>query len=300
MAIVTKSSLRVELPVVLTRDTIYRLVEALFKRLRPSVGVLVFDFTKLKEIQVGGVTVLCNLMAMCRQMGIAIRLHGAEWCEAAEFLERSGLIAFAATDKEAPGVCPTFLPIKAVQYDRSHSYMNDELIPWLSSNFGQQPRALSTLRVCFEEVFNNIRDHSTRDVGCSAGHFDRVSGKATICVSDFGIGIPGRVRSAMQLGSDHAAIAMACQEGFTTRTTPRNMGAGLHVLVRNVVERNKGTLIITSGEGMYSCYPATGAAPSKRTGKPAGSKFPGTMIHITLQESDFSPDEVDEEEFQWE
>lgn len=292
--------IRVALPVVLTRDTIYALVEALFKRLNRDTGTLVFDFTKLEQIQVGGVTVLCNLMAMCRQMGIKVSLHAAEWCDAGPFVEGSGLLAFGNEIRKSPSATPTFLPIKSVQYDRSHSYMNDELIPWLAANFGLQQRALSTLRVCFEEIFNNIRDHSTRDVGCSAGHYDVATGKATICISDFGIGIPGRVRAAMEIGSDQAAIAMACQEGFTTKTTPRNMGAGLHVLVRNAVERNKGTVIISSGEGIYSCYPSVGPSPSKRTGKPARFKYPGTMIHITLQKSDFVPDEVDEEEFQWE
>ena len=49
------------------------------------------------------------------------------------------------------------------------------------------------------------------------------------------MGIPQNVRAKMGIGSDQAAIAMACQEGFTTKSTPRNMGAGLHVLIRNVV-----------------------------------------------------------------
>ena len=300
MSTLRSRSIRVQLPVVLTRDTIYVLVEALFKRLQTDVGTLKFDFSRLKQIQVGGVTVLCNLMEMCRQMGVGVSLEAAESCVAAPFVAGAGLLAIGNAAHPAPSVTPTFLPIKNVRYDRSFSYVNNELIPWMAGNFDLPPKALSTLRVCFEEIFNNIRDHSTMDVGCSAGHYDAATGAATICISDFGIGIPGRVRAAMLLGSDHAAIAMACQEGFTTRSTPGNMGAGLHILIRNAVERNKGTVIISSGEGIYSCYPSTGPKPSKRTGRSAPSQFPGTMIHITLRKSNFVPDDIDEEEFEWE
>jgi len=65
------------------------------------------------------------------------------------------------------------------------------------------------------------------------------------------------------------------------------------VLSNYVVELCKGVLIITAGEGYYTCVPGT------RKAKQAPAKYPGTMIRITLKKSDFKPDEVDEEDFRW-
>jgi hypothetical protein len=106
------------------------------------------------------------------------------------------------------------------------------------------------------------------------------------------------VREAIKLGSDQAAIAMACQEGFTTKSTPRNMGAGLHILIRNVVHRNHGSVIISSGNGIYSQTYQSGGE-NKGTGRASPGLYPGTMIYITLSRSDFVPSEIDGEEFTW-
>jgi hypothetical protein len=69
--------------------------------------------------------------------------------------------------------------------------------------------------------------------------------------------------------------------------------------VRNVVETNRGAVIISSGEGIYTCV-ADGKLGSKRTAKQARWKYPGTMIKISLDIKKFVPDEVTEEEFTWE
>lgn len=296
---VPEQKIEIPLPVILTRDTIYSLVAELFRRLRERPKIVVLNFSKLEQIQVGGITFLCNIVELLRMMGIQVVFFAEDWCKANTFLQCSGLLTLYQPTKYPTRESDVFLPVRLVEYDKSHSYMHEELVPWLARILGHDPRALSSLRVCFDEIFNNIRDHSTIDVGCSAAHFDVSAGKITICISDFGIGIPGRVRRTMELGSDHAAIAMACQEGFTTQTTPGNRGAGLHILLRNVVGRNRGTVVISSGEGLFTCVPHAGFEP-KGSGRPARGTYPGTMIYITFNKSDFVPSEIDGEEFQWE
>ncbi|NHZ83695.1 hypothetical protein F2P44_31170 [Massilia sp. CCM 8695] len=298
---IAENPIIIVLPVVLTRDTVQGLVMHLFRQLKSRPGCVCLDFMQLKKIQVGGVTVLCNLISLCRQMGIRVEHNAADFCDAFEFVKRSGLLAFSEAGRQAPPTCPQFLPIKTVRYERSHAYVHFELVPWLASNLGLETGELGTLRVCFEEIFNNIRDHSSIEVGCSAAHYDEKSGDITICVADFGVGIPGRVRlHRPELTTDQAAIAMACVEGFTTQTTPKNMGAGLHVLIRNVVEKNRGTVDIISGQGGYTCSAATKKGSSKRVGRSARATYPGTMIKIVLQKNKFVPDDIDEEDFTWE
>jgi anti-sigma regulatory factor (Ser/Thr protein kinase)/ABC-type transporter Mla MlaB component len=294
-----KLTLIVPLPVIMTRDSTFALVSEVFKRLRQNPNHVLLDFTKLEEIQVGGVTVLCNLIGYFRHRGMTVEFLGADFCDAHEFVESSGLMALGSDKAVFPKATKSFLPIRLVEYSHSHSYMYFDLVPWLAENMGCHARALATLRVCFEEIFNNIRDHSTLNVGCGAAHYNATSGEIIICVSDFGVGIPERVRAATEIQTDVGAIAKACEEGFTTKTTERNMGAGLYVLIKNVVEWNRGTVVIHSGSGIYTCTPGTKPGTSKRVGRTANFKYPGTMIRITLQKSDFRPDEVNEEEFQW-
>ena len=257
--------------------------------------LVIFDFEKLQALQVGGVTVLCNLTALCRQQRIEVQFVNADTCAARQFVIGSGLLDFGLEKTQVALPTEQFLPIRLVEYARSHGYTNNDLVPWLADKLGYEPRALSTLGACFAEVFNNIRDHSSLNVGCSAAHFNATTGVATICFSDFGVGIPARVRNARPeiAISDHNAIVLACREGFTTKTTPRNRGAGLHVLSNYVVELCKGVLLITAGEGYYTCL------PGKRNAKRGLAKYPGTMIRISLRKSDFKPDDVDEEDFQW-
>jgi ABC-type transporter Mla MlaB component len=288
------------LPVKLTSDTLPALVAQVLRGAGQQSRHIQLDFTRLEGLQVGGVTVLCNLIELVSRLGFKVTLYAAEWCPAAEFVQRSGLLAFGNKALRVPKKCPSFLPIKLVEYQRSHNYVHSELIPWMAENLGHETRALGSLGVCFEELFNNIRDHSTIDVGCSAGHFNVATGKITMCVSDFGVGIPGKVRVKVATPTDHAAIALACRQGFTTQSTPKNMGAGLHVLVQNVVELHSGKVQITSGEGIYTCVPSGELSGSKRSGRTARTMYPGTMIRMQLDIRDFVPDEVGEEEFVWE
>ncbi len=293
-----QKSLVVTLPVIFTKDTMYSLMRDLFRGLKDKPKLIVFDFAKLKSIQVGGITTLSNTAEFCRSLGMDIVFRNAGACGAAHFLEGSGLLA---QYQGIPGVARAskgFFPLQLVEYDRSFNHVTNQLVPWLAGVLGQDERALTSLKAGLGEVFNNINDHSMVKLGCSASHFDAAEDTITMCVADFGIGIPGRVREKVKLTSDQAAIAMACQQGFSTRSTPKNRGAGLHVLIQNVVHRNHGTVIIHSGEGSYSCV-FNPDRPLKGTGRPAPGKYPGTMIYMTLRKSDFVPDDIDEEEFQW-
>jgi anti-sigma regulatory factor (Ser/Thr protein kinase) len=294
----TVDELVISLPVTFTRDTMYWLIRELSRGLRLRPRKIAFDFKKLKAIHVGGITALSNVIEFCRHMRIKTVFRNIDECEAHRFLHGSGLltqyhdVAADARDRE------TFLPLQLVEYDRSFNHVSNQLIPWLARVLGHDERALTSLKAGLGEVFNNIKDHSTVNVGCSATHYDAAEDKIAICVADFGIGIPGRVREKIKLSNDQAAIAMACQQGFSTKTTPRNRGAGLHVLIQNVVARNHGTVIIHSGEGIYSCVHDPDK-PMKGTGRPAQGQYPGTMLYMTIPKSEFVPDDIDEEEFQW-
>jgi len=62
----------------------------------------------------------------------------------------------------------------------------------------------------------------------------------TISMSDFGLGIPSRVREKVENISDSEAIIRAVEEGFTTKSRPTNKGIGLDYLLKAVVLNNGG------------------------------------------------------------
>ncbi len=174
--------------------------------------------------------------------------------------------------------------------------MGFKLIPWLARSLSCDEPSLATLKVCFQEIFNNINDHSTEKIGCSFAQHYPQKNKIKISISDFGVGIPFNVKNKIKNLNDHQAIDKACEAGFTTQTTVRNRGAGLDVLIKNVVAKNNGVVIIQSRKGLVSCVKLNGEL--KRSAKPSAGFYPGTLIQITLDTNKFVSDEH-EEDFEW-
>lgn len=289
----------IRLPRTFSRDTMFTLLSAAldenhdYKHKR-----IVFDFSSLAQIQVGGVAVLCNLIEAAKKAGATVKTSGLDKCPASKFLVGSGFLALYSDNKQdQPPKTKEHLALRLVEYEQSQFYIRNHAVPWIASAIDVDERALGTLQVCLEEIFNNIADHSTINVGCSYGSFDQGKRVISLCISDFGIGIPANVRKKMTIGTDSGAIAMACQNGFTTQTTGRNMGAGLHVLLQNIVVRHRGFVQIFSGRGIYSCTSERGIL--KTSGKTAAGSYPGTMIYMKIDVPNFRPDDISED-FSWE
>ncbi|CAJ0781872.1 ATP-binding protein [Ralstonia chuxiongensis] len=292
---------KVPLPHNFNKDSMYALVDHIMDEQQDCrYSRIDFDFGRLRFIEPDGVSVLSNLIEYLKHSGARVtfsNFHGAT--PALNFLDDSGFFKHYQGKPLRPGsrVRTTTLPLQLVEYSRSYGYMENRLIPWLATALGVRQAALSTVKVCFHEIFNNIQDHSTVSIGCAfAQHYPNRQ-EVRICISDFGIGIPQNVRKAVPELTDQAAIERACREGFTTNTTPRNRGAGLAVLINNVVRTNGGSVIIHSGRGIYSCK-RTGATVN-RTPRTAPGFYPGTLVHISLNTRSFVADEVEEEDFEW-
>lgn len=289
----------VRLPNTFTRDTMYGLLEGLFDDNHDLLSrEMTLDFSRLKRIQVGGVAALSNIIEAVRKCGGHVEMEGIAESPAKPFLTGSGFLSEYLTGGgrfASPGA--EFAPLKLVQYSGSYIYIGEEFIPWLAGALAVTSRSLASVKVTLEEAFNNINDHSMVQIGCCCGHFDRTARKITICISDFGVGIPENVRKKEPLLDDARAIQQACQQGFTTKSRDTNMGAGLPHLVRNIVSLHGGVVNIHSGRGSYSCV-RDGSGGVKDTPKRAPAFYPGTMLRLTLDIAKMSVSN-DEEEFEW-
>lgn len=202
-----------------------------------------FDFANLNFIWPEGVTCLGNLFELLQVRGCSFSLALGEpsWRDAITYLDDSGffhLYAGMPLRQRAALRKTTFAGFHLSHAD-SHFWLRERFVVWLAG-FLEKPRgALATVESCLQEIFNNIRDHSTEDVASIfAQHFPREQGMIRIAVSDFGIGIPNAMRIIFPALDDARALEMAIEEGVSSRSLPTNRGMGLNQLIRNIVVRN--------------------------------------------------------------
>jgi hypothetical protein len=101
----------------------------------------------------------------------------------------------------------------------------------------------------------------------------------------------------MLILSDAEAIVRATELGFTTKSTPRNAGAGLDFLLQRVVAENGGRVTIFSSTSYVVFYRRNGAiahTPISNAGY-----CPGTTIEITFHTDAIKSVPDEPEELEW-
>jgi anti-sigma regulatory factor (Ser/Thr protein kinase) len=66
--------------------------------------------------------------------------------------------------------------------------------------------SLAEVKNCIREVFSNIQDHSTENIGCVHVQWFPGGGHVHFSISDFGIGIPAEIARAYNVKSDAHAL----------------------------------------------------------------------------------------------
>lgn len=144
----------------------------------------------------------------------------------------------------------------------------------------------SILKVCLDELFANIADHSKANgIAYSFIKFEENKNLIKVAFCDFGVGIPGSLKEAgIDINSNY--IEEATKIGITSRSNPHNKGYGLDTVVSSIT--NSGHLIrIASGNELFLSH---GKNKSFKTFK-LDFEIPGTLIYFTLPVSSF--EEID-------
>jgi anti-sigma regulatory factor (Ser/Thr protein kinase) len=260
---------------------------------------LVFDFAQLRFIRPAGVVFLSNLVHWLREKGCNAAFRNIDGeSRALFFLDDSLFFEQHLGSKVRATASPreTTRPLLKIAQKDSHNWLEFNLVPWLAGRLSITPSSLYSVKASVSELFNNIQDHTRYDIGSIfVQHFPNEQG-ITISLSDFGLGIPTKVRERVPRLSDSDAIIQAVQEGFTTRSTPGNKGAGLDYLLRTVVVGNGGQVTIYSQRSIVRFHKVGTQA------KPISFQVgycPGTTIDINLRTDtiEILPDES--EELQW-
>jgi hypothetical protein len=156
---------------------------------------------------------------------------------------------------------------------------------------------LYEVKTCLSELFNNIKDHTQFDIGSIFVQHYPNENRVSISLSDFGLGIPEKVKETVPGLSDSAAIVQAVQEGFTSRSTPGNAGLGLDYLLRTVVGTNDGAVTIFSLGGIVEFQKKDGKICHKVLQNVGFC--PGTTIDINLRTDLIEWIPQEREELEW-
>lgn len=267
----------------------------------PADNEFTFDFKWLSFIEGSGLTVFCNTLEWLYSHGVKVFFlnHDNLGKSAICYLDDCGFFERNLGEKLRPyaSVRSTTLPFTRVAHADAHGWLEYNFTPWASGALKVQSLALGSVRTCIKEIFNNINDHSTQNIGfVHVQHYPKAN-RVTATISDFGKGIPSNIRSSFPNLDDGAAILKATAPGFTTKSTPRNMELGLAFLI-DCVTSNQGSVSIYSFKGAVSCY-RDAAGSVIRHPSLGNASYPGTLVELSLRTDCFVGDDAEEEEMTW-
>lgn len=267
-----------------------------------------FDFTSLRFIRPAGVVTLDNVISWLSKRDVDVKVTYYQGITnpklAIKYLDDSGFFEKYLKIKlvESASLRSTTIPLQNITYESSAGWLSFNFIPWLAQQLNVKVSSLADIETCLGEIFNNIKDHSFEKTGCLfAQHFPKEK-KLTICIADFGVGIPHNIRKVKSGLSDEEALSLAIVDGFTTKTSPRNLGAGLHTMIKNVAYNLKGSVHINSGYGILDAIyddnrNGFDIATSSSTGY-----YPGTFLEFNINTEIVIEEDAlneEEEEFLW-
>ena len=274
--------------------------DVLAKRTNGWPPKVIVDFSSLRFIRPAGVAFLSNLIHWLSIQGTTVDFENTDVeNDAVRFLDDSLFFEQHRGSKLRSAAAPrgTTQPLVKIAHKDSHSWLDLTLVPWLADRLAITKTSLYTVKACISELFNNIQDHTQYDIGSIfVQHFPREN-QVIISLSDFGAGIPDKVREKIPNLSDPAAIIQAVEEGFTTKSKPTNKGAGLDYLLRTVVLSNGGQVTIYSQAAIVRFERSVTDIESYTF--PNVGFCPGTTFEISLRTDTIEVLPEEREELRW-
>ncbi|EYT96250.1 ATP-binding protein [Enterococcus mundtii] len=296
----------IQVPSWFTKDNIDSFLESIINPdLTPVSKQIQFDLTSVRFIDPCGMTTLyntCLWLENMEEVEATFLLNPLDKLpkyneKPMMYLVDCGFFKEFFGNKEVykvPMIRDTTLPVRTLRSEESYEWKETVLKPWLQKSSNKYCE-FSNIQTAIDEIFNNIADHSSQNIGCVFAQFFPNLKKIKISISDFGIGIPTSVKKLKPDKNDAELLSIACQEGFSTKSTPRNRGAGLTNIIISLTNLSIGTVHIHSNYGIIE-------VENKMIVRQEISKsyYPGTLFSIEL---DLANEELydfdEEEEFEW-
>ncbi|WP_155114643.1 hypothetical protein [Lactococcus cremoris] len=140
--------------------------------LKPKSDYFEFDFSKVDFIEPGGVVALCNLISLLKAKGVkgVLKLGKQPYndkhkkvlnylADSYFFIKKFDIVAV-----REPVFSQTVLTIEEINFSKFFSWKDQRLDLWLKNNTKTRS-SFTNIRTVMDEIYNNIKDHSTEDVG---------------------------------------------------------------------------------------------------------------------------------------
>lgn len=262
-----------------------------------------FDFRYLIFIDTASAVSILNFIAYLNLNNYEIKfINFSANTKAKKYLLDAGFFdLFDLSLNEAKSKRSTTTNFFYFEETQFNGYLFEVLTPWIEASANIPLNTLDVVRTTLEEVFHNINYHSHVRAGFTcAQHFPKKN-EIHIAVADYGTGIPKNVRKFTgREMSDVDAIELACQNGFSSKSSTHNRGVGLYLLIQQIVKKNRGHVRIQSGNGVLTVSPsgANEAFLEKATTK---TYYSGTLVLISLRTDTLEQfiEEADSEDFAW-
>ena len=277
----------------------------------PKSYEITINFSTLKFIKPSGITILHNIISWLKKHKVKIHFNGLPdnpnslaSNNPIKYLDDSGFFKFyfKKTLSDSSSLRSTTFPRQKISYEEYFAWLSNQFIPWIAETLNIWDIAKkdsSGLEMCIQEIFNNIIDHSEEKIACFfAQHYPQKNPPyIEIAISDFGVGIPYRIREKHQeIQTDKDALILALKKSFTTKTIPSNRGYGLKNLIGFVVETNNGEIKIHSNYGIIHCRQNNGK--KEILSNSSNSFYPGTLILMKVMTNTLLYDYI-EEDIKW-
>lgn len=272
--------------------------------LTPVATEIEFDMTKIGFIEPGGVVALTNLINWLNKHQVSSTFFinqtkqniGTDNYKSMLYLADCHFFKkqFKNDFFKTPKIRNTTLPISDISVQQFYSWCENELIPFLKKSTQKWDAEFSNIRIATEEIFNNIKDHSTEEIGCVFAQFYPRKHEIKIAFSDFGIGIPSSLSKIYPNKKHSELLKLSIKEGTSTKSTPRNRGAGLGNIVNSITANDIGNVQLISNRAKMDTRGAD------ITYTEMSSFYPGTFFNLTIDVSNKNLYYVEEEEeFEW-
>lgn len=255
------------------------------------------NFTTLKFAKPSGITSLGCILRYYEQIGLDITMVGMNAkTDANRYLRDCGFFRLFGAD-DGGDVRSTTIPFQDVCGTNHVQFVHARLRPWLEVDVRLEVDALDTICTCFSEALQNIEHHGGGIGFTMAQHYPKKN-IINIAASDIGKGIPDMARTVIPSMSDSEALKKACERGFTSKTNFTNRGFGLDNLIRFVVGRNGGTVVIRSGNAHLEASPAQDSSVHiSSTDLPY--RYLGSLVLVQLRTDRLDRATGESEAFQW-
>ncbi len=163
------------------------------------------DFGALKFIRPAGVVFLSNLVNWLNEHGTKVSFCNLnETSQPIRYLDDSLFFEQHFGKKLRADSKPrnTTQPLRKIAHKDIHQWLDFTLIPWLADRLSITKASLADIRSCISELFHNIEDHTQYDIGSIFVQHYPHEKRVTISLSDFGLGIPEKVREKVSSLSD--------------------------------------------------------------------------------------------------